>query len=151
MSCIETIFTNIWFLILHHKVKFGPDRNLYVGTIKGQIAKITFKDGGYTELQDMVVSMVSQWRPILGMAFDPMDTSGNPAVYVTTNNFFHVSSIALISLHGFPSCLYSLDLGCTASLKWDREMSTIHQKVSWTLHQAIVFRFVARQCTNISP
>jgi len=36
-----------------------------------------------------VIAMVSQYRTIMGMTFDPMDVSDSPAVYITTNYFFH--------------------------------------------------------------
>lgn len=72
-------------------VKFGPDRRLYVGHMGGKVTRITFKEGGYTEVAERVTVTVSKWRPILGIAFDPRDTKEFPDVYVSSNYFFHVS------------------------------------------------------------
>lgn len=77
-------------------VKFGPDRALYVGTIDGKVARLTFDKEDYTTVTSTVISGVANWRCILGMAFDPMDTDDEPSVYVTTSFFFHVSYFVYI-------------------------------------------------------
>jgi glucose/arabinose dehydrogenase len=69
------------------KVAFGPDGKLYVGTVDGQIAKLTLDDN--YNVVDAVVATVSKWRVILGITFDPMDTSPNPTVYFTNWQFYH--------------------------------------------------------------
>ena len=72
-------------------VKFGPDRNLYVGSINGQLGKFTLNED-YTEIVDSVITTVAQFRCIIGIAFDPLDNSTVPDVYITTSFFFHGSS-----------------------------------------------------------
>lgn len=69
-------------------VKFGPDRRLYVGSINGKLARITLNDD-YTEVVDTVIQTVAQYRTIIGLTFDPLDSSDFPAVYITTSFFFH--------------------------------------------------------------
>lgn len=68
---------------------FGPDGKLYVGTIDGMLAKLTLNDD-FTAVISQVVSNVQPYRAILGIAFDPLDTSlSNPAVYCTSSYLFH--------------------------------------------------------------
>jgi len=69
-------------------VKFGPDRNLYVGTIDGKLGRLTLNED-YTEVVDIVVSLIAQYRCVLGIAFDPLDTGELSSVYVSTSFFFH--------------------------------------------------------------
>jgi len=69
-------------------VKFGPDRNLYVGTIDGQLGRLTLNEN-YTEVLDVVISTIAQYRCVLGITFDPLDTDDIPSVYVSTSFFFH--------------------------------------------------------------
>lgn len=69
-------------------VAFGPDGKLYVGTLQGSLAKLTLDDS-YTQVVNSVVSVVTQYRAILGITFDPLETSGNPGVYITSSYFFH--------------------------------------------------------------
>jgi len=61
-----------------------------VGSTTGQIGVFTFDDD--FNLGTSVVSMVSKWRAITGMAFDPMDTSDNPDVYFSNSYFYHGES-----------------------------------------------------------
>jgi hypothetical protein len=72
--------------------EFGPDGKLYVGTLKGTLAKITMNDD-YTSVVSMVQSVVQLDRAILGIAFDPMD-AGNalPPVYISSSLLFHNES-----------------------------------------------------------
>lgn len=70
---------------------FSPIGDLYVGNMKGQLARLTFNDD-FNKVESKVISMISMYRPITGIAFDPMDTSGIPAVYVASNFFFHGES-----------------------------------------------------------
>jgi hypothetical protein len=81
--------------------KFGPDGKLYVGTASGKLAKFTLNDN-YTDVTESVISTVAQWRFILGLAFDPLDTGPNPTVYFTSNFFFHggISSSSGESING---------------------------------------------------
>jgi len=61
-----------------------------VGSTSGQIGVFTLDDDFNTI--SSVVSMVSKWRAITGMAFDPMDTSDNPDVYFSNSYFYHGES-----------------------------------------------------------
>lgn len=70
--------------------KFGPDRELYIGTIQGNLARVTLNDD-YTSVTNSLISVVAEYRCILGIAFDPMDTKEIPDVYITTSFFFHGS------------------------------------------------------------
>lgn len=69
-------------------VTFGPDRSLYVGTINGNLARVLFNDD-FTQVVDMVVSLVSPFRSILGIALSPLDEKDIPDVYISTSFFFH--------------------------------------------------------------
>jgi glucose/arabinose dehydrogenase/predicted nucleic acid-binding protein len=73
-------------------IAFGPDGKLYIGTQAGNIIKITLDDDNQvirsvtsTAIQDSDPS----FRSILGIAFDPMDTSSNPTVYAAHSTLFH--------------------------------------------------------------
>lgn len=68
-------------------VRFGPNGKLYVGNTKGQIGVFTVDEN--LNMNEQVISTVSQWRPICGIAFDPLDTSSNPDVYFTNSYFYH--------------------------------------------------------------
>jgi glucose/arabinose dehydrogenase len=70
---------------------FGPDKNLYVSTVDGKIAKYTL-DKNYRVVSTMV-STVALGRAILGLAFDPMDTStNNPRIYFAHWRLYHGES-----------------------------------------------------------
>ena len=73
-------------------VEFGPDGKLYVGTLKGTLAKITMNND-YTSVVSVVSSVVQLDRAILGIAFDPLD-AGNalPPVYISSSLLFHGES-----------------------------------------------------------
>ena len=72
--------------------RFGPDEKLYVGTLYGQLAKITM-DSNFTSVVSMTVATVCNYKAILGIAFDPMDSGSiNPPVYITSSYFFHGES-----------------------------------------------------------
>jgi glucose/arabinose dehydrogenase len=72
---------------------FAPNGKLYVGTVAGVVHKLTLDD------QYQVTSNVTSYsiansepnitRTILGLAFDPMDTSLDPKVYVSHGYLFH--------------------------------------------------------------
>jgi IPT/TIG domain len=68
---------------------FGPDGKLYVGSIKGMLAKITM-DADYSYVTSIVTAVVQPDRAILGIAFDPMD-AGNPIppIYISSSGLFH--------------------------------------------------------------
>jgi IPT/TIG domain len=72
-------------------VKFGPDRNLYIGTIQGNLARVTLNEH-YTQPIGSVVASVAKFRSIQGIAFDPLDTKPIPDVYITTSFYFHGSN-----------------------------------------------------------
>jgi glucose/arabinose dehydrogenase len=77
-------------------VAFGPDGKLYVGTSKGHLYKLTL-DGRYNILETISSTVVADLeeadeegnRMILGITFDPMDTSADPPVYVSHSRGFH--------------------------------------------------------------
>ena len=68
-------------------VRFSPNGKLYVGNQNGQIGVVTLDDD--LNISGMVVSMVSKWRAVTGLAFDPLDTSENPDVYFSHSWFYH--------------------------------------------------------------
>ena len=73
-------------------VEFGPDGKLYVGTLKGSLAKITL-NADYTSVVSIVESVVQFDRAILGIAFDPMDAGeALPPVYISSSLLFHNES-----------------------------------------------------------
>ena len=72
---------------------FGPDEKLYVGTVNGLIYKLTL-NGQYKVTETIVSSVIKDLendreRVILGLTFDPMDTSTTPTVYVSHCLTFH--------------------------------------------------------------
>lgn len=73
-------------------ISCGPDGNLYVGTQTGSIIKLVLNEK-YEVVSDFtsyaVAASDSAFRSILGITFDPMDTSPNPAVYVSHSTLFH--------------------------------------------------------------
>ena len=72
---------------------FGPDGFLYVGTLFGTLARIKL-DGSYTQVVSSITSNVAPFRAILGIAFDPLQTSGLSDVFITTSFFFHGSPLS---------------------------------------------------------
>ena len=71
---------------------FGPDGKLYVGTVRGELFKLTLNDQHQVVSQfktDIVVEASPPYRAILGITFDPMDTSENPTVYASNCQLFH--------------------------------------------------------------
>jgi IPT/TIG domain len=71
---------------------FGPDEKLYVGTLYGKLAKITL-NSDFTAVASMTISTVTNYKAILGIAFDPMDAGNpNPPVYISSSYFFHGES-----------------------------------------------------------
>jgi hypothetical protein len=72
--------------------KFGPDRKLYVGTLYGQLSKITL-NSDFTIVLAVATATITPFKAILGIAFDPMDAGDpNPPIYVTSSFFFHGQS-----------------------------------------------------------
>jgi IPT/TIG domain len=71
-------------------VAFGPDSKLYVGTLSGQLAKITLNENFDTVIGS-VVATINATRGIHGIAFDPLDSADtlNPTVYISTSDIFH--------------------------------------------------------------
>lgn len=70
---------------------YGPDGNLYVGSTKGQLAKIILDDD--FNIVSSVITSATPFRAILGMAFDPLDAGlVNPPVYFTSSYLFHGES-----------------------------------------------------------
>ena len=90
---------------------FGPDRKLYVGTQTGMVAKFTLGEN-YTVVESVISTVVAaselpSFRTILGIAFDPMDTSPNPTAFVTHSTLFHGSNASYtgVSINGKVSAL----------------------------------------------
>ena len=72
--------------------EFGPDGKLYVGSLKGTLAKITL-NSDYTSVVSIVSAVVQPDRAILGIAFDPMDAGDAlPPVYISSSFLFHGES-----------------------------------------------------------
>lgn len=72
--------------------EFGPNGDLYVGTTDGHLARYTMNDD-HTAVLGTVKVLVAPGRYIMGLTFDPMDPNiDNPAVYISTNEFFHGES-----------------------------------------------------------
>jgi glucose/arabinose dehydrogenase len=73
-------------------VAFGPDEKLYVGTSDGFILKLTLDDD-FNVIESVSTSVIADLpggnRTILGLTFDPMQTSQNPSVYVSHSYVFH--------------------------------------------------------------
>jgi Malectin domain/IPT/TIG domain len=72
---------------------FGPDGRLYVGTLYGTLARIHLDDS-FTQVLSTATAEVAPFRAILGIAFDPLQTSGIPDVFITTSFFFHGSPLS---------------------------------------------------------
>ena len=71
---------------------FGPDGKLYVGSLKGNLAKITFNND-YTSVVSIVSAVVQPDRAILGISFDPLDAGDPlPPVYISSSFLFHGES-----------------------------------------------------------
>ena len=72
--------------------EIGPDGKLYVGSVKGTLAKITL-NSDYTSVVSIVSAIVQPNRAILGIAFDPMDAGAAlPPVYISSSFLFHGES-----------------------------------------------------------
>jgi len=73
-------------------VAAGPDGHIYVGTQTGAIIKMELNDK-YEVVRNTtsytVATSATTFRSILGIAFDPMDVSASPAVYVSHATLFH--------------------------------------------------------------
>lgn len=73
-------------------VATGPDGHIYVGTQTGAIMKLELNEK-YEVIRNTtsytVATSSSSFRSILGIAFNPMDTSSNPTVYVAHATLFH--------------------------------------------------------------
>ena len=68
---------------------WGPDGRLYVGTITGQIIAYTF-DESYSVTDTQVIDTLQGISNpnILGIAFNPYDTSNSPTIYVSHSQLF---------------------------------------------------------------
>jgi hypothetical protein len=72
--------------------EFGPDGKLYVGTLYGQLLKLTLNND-FSAVIGKISVTVANFRAIVGIAFDPMDSANpNPPVYCTSSFFFHGES-----------------------------------------------------------
>lgn len=68
--------------------RFDNNGVLYVGTVNGHLGKFELNDD-FTQVVTEVVSLVSEGKAILGIAFDPTDTQENNKAYISTSSFFH--------------------------------------------------------------
>lgn len=71
------------------QAEWGPDGRLYVGSISGEITIYTFDDG-YNVVGTQVVKSLTGLSNsnILGIAFNPFDSSGSPKIYVAHSQLF---------------------------------------------------------------
>jgi IPT/TIG domain len=70
-------------------VEFGPDGKLYIGSLKGALAKVMLSPD-FTSVVAVVSAIVQPDRAILGIAFDPLDAGiVNPPVYISSSFLFH--------------------------------------------------------------
>jgi IPT/TIG domain/Malectin domain len=72
-------------------IAFGPDGKLYCGTSAGTIVKMTMNQDHSAVVTTDLISIVDPNRPIMGLAFDPLDVGPNPTVYCSSSNMFHGS------------------------------------------------------------
>lgn len=68
---------------------WGPDGRLYVGTYSGEIQVYTF-DSNYTVTAVQTINTLKNLSNpnILGIAFNPYDTSGSPTIYVAHSKLY---------------------------------------------------------------
>ena len=96
-------------------IAFGPDGKMYVSSFMGSVLKMTL-DENYTVTETVVSNAIAQAhdqiRPIMGIAFDPMDTKEHPDVYISHSTIYHGDSPALegASLNGKVSKLVGPEL-----------------------------------------
>lgn len=91
-------------------VAVGPDGRIYIGTQTGSIVRLTLNErhevlDSFTSYA--VISSDTKFRSILGITFDPMDTSPNPTVYVSHSTLFHGE---LVSNNGKVSAISGANL-----------------------------------------
>ncbi len=93
---------------------WGPDDRLYVGSYSGVINVYTF-DENYNVIDTEVINTVAaQSNPsILGIAFNPFDTSDNPQIYVSHSQLYANGG------HAFPGTELSPYSGQISILKGD--------------------------------
>ncbi|MDX2097166.1 MAG: kelch repeat-containing protein, partial [Leptolyngbyaceae cyanobacterium bins.59] len=69
--------------------EWGPDGRLYVGAINGEITIYTFDDNYNVTNTQKVTSLTSLSNTnILGIAFNPFDSSSSPKIYVAHSQLF---------------------------------------------------------------
>ncbi len=68
---------------------WGPDGRLYVGSYLGEIKAYTF-DGNYNVIDTQTITTLEGLsnKNILGIAFNPYDTSDSPTIYVSHNELY---------------------------------------------------------------
>jgi IPT/TIG domain/Malectin domain len=88
-SPIVFVSANLTNFVAPTVATFGPDGKLYVGTINGQVGKLTLNND-FTAVTQQVISTVATGRGILGIVFNPMDAgAANPPVYISSSLLFH--------------------------------------------------------------
>lgn len=88
----------------------GPDGNLYLGTQGGDLIKYVLDETHNvleTVVANVTLSEIYPWRTILGITFDPMDTSPYPSPYVSHSTLYHGN---LTSFNGVMSRISGEDL-----------------------------------------
>ncbi|MBW4561106.1 MAG: PQQ-dependent sugar dehydrogenase [Mojavia pulchra JT2-VF2] len=68
---------------------WGPDGRFYVGTYSGEIKAYTF-DQNYNVTATQTITTIKNLdnKQILGIAFNPYDTSGSPSIYVAHSKLY---------------------------------------------------------------
>ncbi len=68
---------------------WGPDHRLYVGSYSGEIKAYTFDDNYNVIDTQTITTLKGVSNPnILGIAFNPYDTSDSPTIYVSHNKLY---------------------------------------------------------------
>ena len=68
---------------------WGPDGRLYVGSYSGEIKAYTFDDNyNVSDTQTITTLKKASNKNILGIAFNPYDTSDSPSIYVSHNKLY---------------------------------------------------------------
>ena len=68
---------------------WGPDNRLYVGSYSGVIRAYTFDDNYNVTDTEVIDTLAGESNPnILGIAFNPFDSSDNPQIYVSHSQLY---------------------------------------------------------------
>lgn len=81
--------------------QWGPDGNLYIGTMLGVIHVLSFKDGIFEEIQKITTLSTIPSKNIVGIAFSPFETDGTLKMYVS-HTLFYAGFTDMIKSGKFP-------------------------------------------------